>query len=101
LKHAKGQRAACHHGEKRKLGQLMRQGCRVFRTVDLRQVLYYCALNHAARRYSISRVGLVNPRVGVFFVHPLDWLCREVSGVASTELFAEILDFASQPENSK
>ena len=72
----------------------MRPGCRVFRTVDLRQVLYYCALNHAARRYSISRVG-------VFFVHPLDWLCREVSGVASTELFAEILDFASQPENSK
>jgi hypothetical protein len=26
LKHAKGQRAARHHGEKRKLGQLMRQG---------------------------------------------------------------------------
>jgi hypothetical protein len=27
LKYAKGQRAARHHGEKRKLGQLMRQGC--------------------------------------------------------------------------
>lgn len=79
----------------------VKAGDRAFRTVDLRQVLCYCALNHAARRYSISRVGLVNPRVGVFFVHPLDWLCREVSGVASTELFAEILDFASQPENSR
>ncbi|HZC01577.1 MAG TPA: hypothetical protein VE844_09505 [Gammaproteobacteria bacterium] len=27
MKHAKGQRAARPHGEKRKLGQLMRQGC--------------------------------------------------------------------------
>jgi hypothetical protein len=27
LKHAKGQRAAGHTGEKRKLGQLMRQSC--------------------------------------------------------------------------
>jgi hypothetical protein len=26
LKHTKGQQAARHHGEKRKLGQLMRQG---------------------------------------------------------------------------
>jgi hypothetical protein len=29
LKHAKGQRAARPHGEKRKLGQLMRQGCQL------------------------------------------------------------------------
>jgi hypothetical protein len=27
LKHTKGQQAARHHGGKRKLGQLMRQGC--------------------------------------------------------------------------
>jgi hypothetical protein len=32
LRHAKGQRAARHHGEKRKLGQLMRQGCKIHLT---------------------------------------------------------------------
>jgi hypothetical protein len=35
LKHTKGQQAARHHGEKRKLGQLMRQGCTLSRTIDI------------------------------------------------------------------
>jgi hypothetical protein len=68
---------------------------RGFRQPDLRQLVVYCALNSAAPRHDIQRVGLVNPKRGTFFDCKLEWLARSLSGQGSAELFAEILDFVS------
>src|SRR5262249_39484161 len=44
----------------------VKAGQRGFRSIDLRQMLVYCALNFAAKTYDISTVCLVNPRTGTF-----------------------------------
>jgi hypothetical protein len=61
-----------------------------FRLDDLRQVLIYCALNHASPRYPIRSAGLLNPRLGVFFVSDLDRLAWGAAGIPADSLFHEI-----------
>ena len=68
---------------------------RGFRQPDLRQLVVYCALNSAAPRYKIQRLGLVNPKRGTYFLSDLEWLVRNLSGQGSADLFAEILDFVA------
>jgi hypothetical protein len=68
---------------------------RGFHQPDVRQLVIYCALNFAAPRYDIRRVGLINPRQGTFFRSDLEWLVQNLSGQESSELFYEILDFLS------
>jgi hypothetical protein len=66
-----------------------------FAQPDIRQLLIYCALNFAAPRYDIRRVGLINPREGTFFCSDLEVLVQNLSGRGSSELFYEIMDFLS------
>jgi hypothetical protein len=68
-----------------------------FQGRDFRQLLIYAALNFQSRRYDIDSVCLVNPRLGIYLQENLDDLCFELAGAPAIEVFAEIIDFVSQP----
>jgi hypothetical protein len=73
----------------------IKAGERNFRAIDLRQVLVYCALNFAAKSYSIERICLINPRMGVFLEESLDDLCDELAGRPPSDILADIVEFIS------
>jgi len=77
----------------------VKAGDRNFRSIDLRQVLTYCALNFASKTYEILRVCLVNPRLGLFLEEPIERLCRELAGLPLTEVLSEIVQFVSEPRD--
>jgi hypothetical protein len=58
----------------------IKAGDRLFRSIDIRQILTYLALNHASRAQIIQTVGLINPRVGISVEIDADEFCFEVSG---------------------
>lgn len=74
---------------------------RSFRSVDVRQLITYCALNHASRQYDILKVGLYNPRRGVFFEMDIDRVCREMAGISRQELFDGITHVLSSGDISR
>jgi hypothetical protein len=78
----------------------IKAGDRTFRSIDIRQLLTYCALNSLAHKYSIDDVSCVNPRRGVYFFVPLETLCRELAGKSSAEVLAEITYFISSGDLS-
>jgi hypothetical protein len=68
-----------------------------FRLADLRQVLAYCALNHAQPLHAISSVGFINPRLGVFFTSDVEALVRSAAGMPADSFFFDTTHFlASQ-----
>ena len=75
----------------------VKAGDRNFRSIDLRQVLIYCALNFASKAYDIAHVCFLNPRLGVFLGEPLERLCQEISGRTAAELLENIVQFVSDP----
>jgi hypothetical protein len=79
----------------------VKAGDRLFRSVDIRQLIMYSSLNHISKRFRIDRLGLFNPRVGVSATIPVDDLCLEISGKQSTELFSEIAAAISSGEMSR
>ena len=66
---------------------------RNLRSIDIRQVLTYCALNHQSRQFDIDQVCVVNPRRGISFRFPVEALAQQTSGKNSAELFHQIGDF--------
>lgn len=68
---------------------------RDFRAIDLRQVLTYCALNHAKKSYEIDAIGLLNARSGSFLRINIDSLCRGMAGAPAGEVLPEIVQFLS------
>jgi hypothetical protein len=79
----------------------VKAGERTFRSVDIRQLLIYAALNRSAGKYTIDSVGVFNPRVGIAFETPLDDLCVEISGTNSIELLSEIIFAVSRGDMSR
>jgi len=79
----------------------VKAGDRSFRSVDVRQLLIYAALNKASGARKISQLGLFNPRTGVSFVSDLDDLCIEISGRPSGDLLAEIIRIVSSGDISR
>ena len=79
----------------------VKAGERRFRSVDIRQVLVYAALNYQANSHDIRTIGLFNPRTGVSFKASLDEFCFEVSGQASPDLLADIVRAFSSGEMSR
>lgn len=75
----------------------IKAGERHFRSVDLYQLLIYCALNFATKALDIMNVGLVNPRVGIFTILDLDELCNECAGSPAADVLDEILQYISEP----
>ena len=68
---------------------------RFFRSIDLRQLLIYSALNKQAGTYGFVNIGVFNPRVGVCYRSPLSEVCYEVSGKSADELLGDIIETAS------
>ena len=78
----------------------IKAGDRKFRSVDLRQVIVYAALNRASDQHDIKGLGLVNPRMGISFKAELDEFCLEMSGKPSGELLGEVVYYISSGDIS-
>lgn len=74
---------------------------RGFRSVDLRQLLIYCALAYANQAPQVRSVCLVNARQGTFFLGDLEEVARGVSGNSATELMSQIIWFISSEQHSQ
>jgi hypothetical protein len=74
----------------------MKYGWHGFRTVDVRQVLTYCALNMASKQHAIASLGLINPRIGRHFVLGLDEAAEQLSGSSSAALLQKISQFMQE-----
>lgn len=79
----------------------IKAGDRKFRSIDLRQVLTYAALNYAKPKRKIEGIGLFNPRVGISFSMSIDELCLEVSGHPASHTLSEIVRVISSGEMSR
>jgi hypothetical protein len=79
----------------------IKAGDRNFRSVDVRQLLVYAALNKSADGPSLRQIGLFNPRTGLSFCMNLDDVCLEVSGTTSEELLTELIRVFSSGETSR
>jgi hypothetical protein len=79
----------------------IKAGDRNVRSVDLRQLLVYSALNYAEQKRQIQRIGLFNPRVGTHFSTTLDEFCAEISGRPTIELLSEIVQVFSSGDISR
>jgi hypothetical protein len=79
----------------------VKAGHRTFRSVDIKQLLTYSALNNAAGLQPLERVGLFNPRMGISFTSTLDSICLEVSGCPAAELLHEIIRVVSGGDISR
>lgn len=74
---------------------------RFFRSVDLRQLLIYAALNREANAYRIANIGVVNPRLGIYYRGSLAEVSYEISGKAADELLADIVQVAAGADISR
>lgn len=74
---------------------------RPFRSVDVRQLLTYCALNRASGQYDLERIGIYNPRRGLEFEMDIDRACREMAGISGRELFESVIYAISSGEISR
>ncbi|WP_024896904.1 MULTISPECIES: hypothetical protein [Brucella] len=74
---------------------------RSFRSVDIRQLITYCALNHASQQFDLRDIGLFNPRRGVSFEMAIDDVCREISGRSKQDLLGEIVSCLSSGDISR
>lgn len=75
----------------------VKAGERRFRSIDLHQLLTYCALNFVAKSYDITNLGLVNPRWGTFIILDLDDLCTDCAGTSTADVLDEIVNYISEP----
>lgn len=69
----------------------VKSGERQFRSPDLRQLLVYSAANFAAKGNLIREIGLLNPRMGTYFISDLRAVCFELGGFSPQELFEQII----------
>jgi hypothetical protein len=74
---------------------------RFFRSVDLRQLLIYSALNKEAGSYEFDEIGMYNPRIGIFYQGKLSEVCYEVSGRSAEELLGDIIERAAGSDISR
>ncbi len=79
----------------------IKAGERDFRLIDVRQLITYCVLNHQAGTYSIENVGLLNPRVGVYFKSDLGSFVHAAAGRSLVELAVDVIDFLSTARGSR
>ncbi|HEY3780617.1 MAG TPA: hypothetical protein VGL56_06005 [Fimbriimonadaceae bacterium] len=73
----------------------VKSGDRDFRLIDLRQLITYCALDFASEKRKIKKVGLVNPRVGIWNAMDIESFCKGAGGNSSSDLLSDIVYFLS------
>jgi len=74
---------------------------RPFRSVDIRQLVTYCALNHASGQFELDSLGVFNPRRGLWFAMSFDEVCREISGQSAQDLFDGVVHSISSGDISR
>ena len=79
----------------------VKAGLREFRVPDFRQLITYCSLNMEANRYQIENIGVINPRLGTYYILSLKEFALSVAGVNVNELSARVLDFLSAQGTSR
>lgn len=79
----------------------IKAGDRNFRSIDIRQMLIYCALDALEGKFGITRVACVNPRRGTYFLADLETLCLQLASKPASELLAEIAYFLSSGDMSR
>jgi hypothetical protein len=79
----------------------VKAGQRMFRAVDIKQLLTYAALNHASAQRKLTKAGLFNPRMGISFSASLDEVSLETSGCHAAELLPEIIRVISSGDVSR
>jgi hypothetical protein len=74
---------------------------RNFRSVDLKQVISYAALNKMSEVYEVRSIGLYNPRRGTEIVMDIDSISFEISGLSASELVEFIIYSITSGEISR
>jgi len=64
----------------------IKSGGRLFRSIDLRQLVVYLTLNKLSKSYNINCLGLFNPRKGFHYKADQDDFSVQFSGLTSEEL---------------
>jgi len=75
----------------------IKAGDRNVRSIDLRQVLVYCALNFVSKSYNILKICILNPRTGCYLHDDLESLCRGCGGASAADTLGEIAEYMSEP----
>lgn len=71
----------------------VKAGDRLFRGIDIRQLLLYSALNWNAKQHEFDHIGLLNPRNGVYFTMKIDNLCIRTASMSKDEVFSRIVAY--------
>jgi hypothetical protein len=79
----------------------LKAGDRQFRSIDIRQLLTYGALNKLSGTYKLTTVGLFNPRIGVSWIGNIQEVCQEVSGRQIDDFFDELIRVISSGDISR
>jgi hypothetical protein len=74
---------------------------RPFRSSDIRQAIAYAALNFSSEQFQIQKIGLFNPRRGLYCDIDIDEVCAEISGRDSHDLLALIVQSMSSEGMSR
>lgn len=74
---------------------------RSFRSTDIRQLVTYCAMNHALGQFRLDSIGIFNPRRGLWFEMSVDDVCHEISGQSAQELFDNVVHGVSSGDISR
>jgi hypothetical protein len=79
----------------------VKAGDRSFRVTDIRQVLVYCCLDFASKKYGVKSVVLLNPRRGTYFRTTVNDMVKECAGTTTVDLFGSVIEFVSTEPNSR
>ncbi|WP_157757139.1 hypothetical protein [Pannonibacter phragmitetus] len=74
---------------------------RPFRSIDIRQLITYCALNHLSGQFQLDAIGVFNPRRGLYFEASIEDVSHEISGQSGQELFDTIIHAISSGDISR
>lgn len=74
---------------------------RNFRSSDIRQLVTYSALEFIAGNSRFNKIGLINPRRGVYCLYDLAFVCSEISGLPGTGLLDLIGNTVSSGQSSR
>jgi hypothetical protein len=79
----------------------VKAGDRQFRSIDVRQLLTYAALNKLSSSYELRRIGLFNPRIGVSWTEDINEVCQEVAGRQTDDFLDELIRVISSGDISR
>lgn len=74
---------------------------RGFRSSDIRQLVTYSALEFFSKNKRFDKIGLLNPRRGVYCIYDISFVCSEISGLPGTSLLDLIGNIVSSGQSSR